>query len=60
MTYLGPETVVSCVEMKKPFAYIGGVVIVAVIFLAVFVGGANPGNCSRTQSDDAPAAKSHH
>ena len=40
MTYLGPETVVSFVGMNNLLAYIGGGVIVAVMFLAVFVGGA--------------------
>ncbi len=41
-------------------AYIGGVVIVAIMFLAVFVGGANAGDCPRNQSAEAPAAKGHH
>ena len=35
-------------------------VIIAVMFLAVFVGGANAGSCSRSQSADAPASKGHH
>ena len=60
MTYLGPETTVSFVGMKNSLACIGGSVIVAVMFLAVFVGGANAGDCSRSQSADAPAAKGHH
>ena len=60
MTYLGPETVVSFSVMKNSLAYISGGVIVAVMFLAVFVGGANAGDCSRSQSADAPAAKGHH
>ena len=60
MTYLGPETVVSFFGMKNSLAYIGGSVIVAVMFLAVFVGGANAGDCTRSQSADAPAAKGHH
>ena len=46
--------------MKNSFAYIGGGVIVAVMFLAVFIGGANAGDCPRSQSADAPAAKGHH
>jgi len=46
--------------MKLPFAYIGGSVIVAVMFLAVFVGRANAGDCSRSQTAEAPAAKGHH
>ena len=60
MTYIGPENDVSFVGMKNSLAYIGGGVIVAVMFLAVFVGGANAGDCSRSQSADAPAAKGHH
>ena len=60
MTYLGPEPVVSFVGMNNLLAYIGGGVIVAVMFLAVFVGGANAGDCTRSQSADAPAAKGHH
>ena len=60
MTYLGPETTVSFFGMENLLAYIGGSVIVAVMFLAVFVGGANAGDCSRSQSADAPAAKGHH
>ena len=60
MTYLGPDTAVSFFSMKNSLAYIGGGVIVAVMFLAVFVGGANAGDCSRSQSADAPAAKGHH
>ena len=59
MTHLGPETVVSFFGMKSSLAYIGGV-IVAVMYLAVFVGGANAGDCSRSQSADEPAAKVHH
>ena len=46
--------------MKCRLAYIGGGVIVAVMFLAVFVGGANAGDCTSSQSADAPAAKGHH
>ena len=54
MTYPGPENVVSFVAMKLPIAYVGGCVIVAVMFLAVFVGGPNAGYCSRSQSAEAP------
>ena len=55
MTHLCPETVVSFFGMKNSLAYISGGVIVAVMFLAVFVGGANAGDCSRSQSAaDAP------
>ena len=60
MTYLGPEPVVIFVGMNNLLAYIGGGVIVAVMFLAVFVGGANAGDCSRSQTAQAPAAKSRH
>jgi len=60
MTYIGPENVVSFVRMKKSLAYIGGGVIVAVMFLAVFVGGANAGDCTRSQSAEAPATNGHH
>ena len=34
--------------------------IVAVIFLAVFVGGANAGDCSRSKSADAISVEVHH
>ena len=60
MTCLSPENVVGFVGMKNSLAYIGGGVIVAIMFLAVFVGGANAGDCSRSQSAEAPAAKGHH
>ena len=60
MTYLGIEAAISFIDMKNPLAYIGGGVIVAVMFLAVFVGGANAGDCSRSQSAEAPAAKGQH
>lgn len=60
MTYYGPEAAVSFIGMKNTFAYIGGGVIVAIMFLAVFVGGGNAGDCSGSQSADAPAAKGQH
>ena len=60
MTCPGAENVVTFVFMKYSLAYIGGGVIVAVMFLAVFVGGANAGDCTRSQSADALAAKGHH
>ena len=60
MTCPGAENAVSFVDMKLPIAYLGGVVIVAVVFLAVFVGGANAGDCPRSQSAEAAAAKGHH
>ena len=60
MTCPEPENAISFAGMKNSLAYIGGGVIVAVMFLAVFVGGANSGECSRSQSAEAPAAKGHH
>ena len=60
MTHLCPEAVVDIIDFKNSLAYKGGGVIVAVMFLAVFVGGANAGDCSGSQSADAPAAKGHH
>ena len=61
MTCCRPDNVVMIIVMKFPsLAYIGGGVIVAVMFLAVFIGGANAGDCTRSQSADAPAAKRHH
>ena len=60
MTCPEPENAISFAGMKNSLAYIGGGVIVAVMFLAVFVGGANAGDCTRSQSADAPAAKGHH
>ena len=60
MTCPGAENAVIFADMKFPIAYLGGGVIVAVMFLAVFVGGANAGDCPRSQSAEAPAAKGHH
>ena len=60
MTCPGAENGVNFAVMKFPIAYLGGGVIVAVMFLAVFVGGANAGDCPRSQSAEAPAAKGHH
>ena len=57
MTCPGAENAVSFVDMKLPIAYLGGGVIVAVMFLAVFVGGANAGDCLRSQSAEAAAAR---
>ena len=54
MTYLRLNNVV------RFLAYIGGGVIVVVMYLAVFIGGANAGDCTRSQSADAPAAKRHY
>ena len=41
-------------------AYLGGVLIVAVMFLAVFIGGANAGDCPRINSAKATSVESHH
>ena len=60
MTCPEPEDAINLAVMKNSLAYISGGVIVAVMFLAVFVGGANAGDCPRSQSADAPAAKGHH
>ena len=60
MTCPVSENAISFAGMKNHLAYIGGGVIVAVIFLAVFVGGANAGDCTPSQSADALAAKGHH
>ena len=60
MTCPEAKNSVSFAVMKNSLAYISGGVIVAVMFLAVFVGGANAGDCPRSQSADAPAAKGHH
>ena len=40
--------------------FIGGGVIVAIMFLAVFIGGANAGDCTRSQASEARAAKGYH
>ena len=60
MTCPVSENAIRFTGMKNHLAYIGGGVIVAVMFLAVFVGGANAGDCTRSLSADAPAAKGHH
>ncbi len=60
MTCPVPENAISFDGMMNPLAYIGAGVIVAVMFLAVFVGGANAGDCTRSQLADALAAKGHH
>ncbi len=50
MTCQGAENNTTLIEMKPSIAYICGGVIVAIMFLAVFVGGTNAGDCSRSQS----------
>ena len=50
-------------QIKKApanFAFWGGGVIVAVMFLAVFVGGANAGDCPRSKSAEATSVEAHH
>ena len=47
--------------MKLPNqAYLGGSVIVAIIFMAVFVSGANASDCPRSNSADATSVEAHH
>ena len=46
--------------MKPYFYYNCGSVIVAIMFLVVFVGGANAVDWTRDQSTEAFAAKGHH
>ena len=41
-------------------ACLGGVLIVAVMFLAVFIGGANAGDCPRINSAKATSVEAHH
>ena len=41
-------------------AYLGGVLIVAVMFLTVFIGGANAGDCPRINSAKATSVEAHH
>ena len=71
MTHLGPEAVVSFVGTEHldsalfsgSYGVLKGrvaMVIAAIMFALVFVGGANAGDCSRSQSADAPATRGHH
>ena len=47
--------------MKLPNpAYLGGRVIVAMMVLAVFVGGASASDCPRSKSADATSIEVHH
>ena len=41
-------------------AYLGGALIVAVMFLAVFIGGANAGDSPRSKSAEATSVEAHH
>ena len=50
------------VQAKKTparLAYLGDRVIVAVMTLAVFVGGANAGDCPRSKSEEATSTEAH-
>ena len=50
-------------QIKKApanFAFWGGGVIVAVMFLAVFVGGANAADCPRSKSAEPASVETHH
>ena len=50
-------------HLKNPLvspAYLGGALIVAVMFLAVFIGGANAGDCPRRKSAEATSVETHH
>ena len=71
MTHLGPETVVSFFRTEHlDSAFFSGsygvlkgrvaMLIAAIMLALVFVGGANAGDCSRSQSADAPSTKGHH
>ena len=47
-------------KVPANFAFWGGGVIVAVMFLAAFVGGANAGDCPRSKSAEAISVETHH
>ena len=48
-------------RVKYPnLAFVGGTVIVAIMALAVFVEGANAGDCPRNPSVEATSLESHH
>ena len=50
-------------HVKTPLvspAFFGGALIVAVMFLAVFIGGANAGDCPRSKSAEATSVEAHH
>ena len=57
MTYPRPHNAFSFIDMKPTYSYICGSVIVAIMFLAVFVGGANAGDCTSCQSAEVSAAR---
>ena len=41
-------------------SYLGGALIVSAMFLAVFIGGANAGDCPRSKSAEATSMETHH
>ena len=48
-------------RVKHPnLAFVGGTVIVAIMAIAVFVGGANAGDCPRSPSVEATSLEGHH
>ena len=50
-------------HLKTPLvslANLSGALIVAVMFLAVFIGGANAGDCPRSKSAEATSVEAHH
>jgi len=48
-------------RMQRPnLTYLAGSVIVAIMALAVFVGGANAGDCSRSKSAEASSTQADH
>ena len=57
MTYPRPHNAFSFIDMKPPNSYICGSVIVAIVFLAVFVGGANAGEGTSCQSAEVSAVR---
>ena len=49
-------------HLKTPLvspAYLGGALVVAVMFLAVFIGGANAGDCPRSKSAETISKEAH-
>ena len=45
---------------RSNLVYLGGGVIVAIMALAVFVGGANAGDCPRSKTAEATSVEAHH
>ena len=46
-------------KVRAGFAFWGGGVIVAVMFLVVFIGGANAGDCPGSKSAEATSVEAH-